>query len=712
MDEKELKSGDMPVEDVTENNVSENISEEAAENENTDTAADEDNSAENDGNSEDVEKSEAAVENDGYVIDSGETEIETAEEKESIIDAGKKILQKMGIPDMLLSRLIAVFFLISGMNLSEIMYAETGAINPVAEWGNYVSKVSMPLTLILMASIFVFMTLIHCIMPKKLRILDQLGAIASILYFDLKLLWKASATGFGINIGTSDSFYLTLGIAIVSAVLIYYCINKIKYHSTLNSIPWWIYGLLVLAAATGVAIFVSITTICTHRCFGTACHDFGLFVQMYHSLIDNGTAITTCEREYTISHFKIHASYIFYALVPVFKMFPKAETLLIAQAVLAMGGVVPMFLIAKRHNFKGLSLCFMGLAYVFCIGVVAPCYYEFHENAFLPTILMWLLWAVDRKNYIMFYLMSVLTCIVKEDAPLYVVCIGIFLFFEDKGRLRRMNGLIMALFAGAYMLFITNWLTQHGDGQMMMGSRFGILMTGDDSGLTDVVRNAFLNPAYLFSLLLRETTMKFFLQVMAPMLFIPFFTKKIRRFMLMVPFIVMNLIIGAGYQYAGNVGFQYIFGPVCLLLYMCIINVDDMGQNGKQTIPVVLGSVALIMTFSNSSHKWNNYTGYINSRDYFDSLEEMLDSIPDDASVGTDTFIIPHLGQHDKLYIFDSNDINEDGTIKNMEWYDFMAIPVRTDMFTTYDETLTRNGYTLWAEIEGKFNIYVSPNYN
>jgi uncharacterized membrane protein len=325
---------------------------------------------------------------------------------------------------------------------------------------------------------------------------------------------------------------------------------------------------------------------------------------------------------------------------------------------------------------------------------------------------MWLLWAVDRKNYIMFYIMSVLTCIVKEDAPLYVVCIGIFLFFEDKGSLRRMNGLIMALFAGAYMLFITNWLTQNGDGQMMMGSRFGILMTGDDSGLTDVVRNAFLNPAYLFSLLLRETTMKFFLQVMAPMLFIPFFTKKIRRFMLMVPFIVMNLVIGAGYQYAGNVGFQYIFGPVCLLLYMCIINVDDMGQNGKQTIPVVLGSVALIMTFSNSSHKWNNYIGYIDNRDYFDSLEEMLDSIPDDASVGTDTFIIPHLGQHDELYIFDGNDINEDGTIKNMDWYDFMALPVRNDMFATYEETLIRNGYTLWAEIEGKFNIYVSPNYN
>ncbi|MBO5344259.1 MAG: DUF2079 domain-containing protein [Ruminococcus sp.] len=636
----------------------------------------------------------------------GETTSETAEaavpeKKISLKEKAAEFLERIGIPDVLLSRLITVFFLISGMNLAEIM-TEGSSVKSAAieKWKEYIPQISFPLTLVLMASVFVFMSLIHYAAPKKLRVFDQLGAVGAVIYFDLLILWRSS------------DFYLSLGTMIVSSVLIYYSINKLKSQKLFNKIPWWIWGLLVLAAAAGVVVFVSITTICTHRSFGTACHDFGLFVQMYHSLIDDGTAITTCEREYTISHFKIHASYIFYALVPVFKMFPKAETLLVAQAVMAMGGVVPMLLIAKRHNFKGLSLFFMGLAYVFCVGIVAPCYYEFHENAFLPTILMWLLWAVDRKNYIMFYIMSVLTCIVKEDAPLYVVCIGLYLFFEDKGNIRRMNGLIMALFAGAYMLFITNWLTENGDGQMMMGSRFGILMIDSSGGLTEVVKNAFLDPAYLLSLLIKEGSLRFFLQIMAPMLFIPFFTKKIRRFMLMVPFIVMNLVIGAGYVYAADVGFQYIFGPVCLILYMCVINVDDMGQRGKQTIPVVLGAAALIMTFSNSSHKWNNYRNYHSDKGYFDSLEVMLDTIPKDASVGTDTFIIPHVADHDEIYIFDGNDINEDGTIKDVEKYDYMAIPVRSDMFEKYENSLLKSGYTLWAEIEGKFNIYVSPNYN
>lgn len=703
MDEKELKNSS--ADDVQEDMEKENFFPEKADEIISDEVAAEENLIETEIGggeeiSENAENSEVTAE---IAID--ENEGEQAETppapKKSLIKRAKEFLEKMGIPDMALVRFIAVFFFISGINLSNIMYSESDDLrkNPISAWKEYIPTVNIFLTIVLMAALFIGLSLVYRAMPKKFKFTDQLTAIAGILYFDILLLWR------------SGDFYLTLGTMIVSVVLIYYSFSKIKSQRLFNKIPWWLWGVLLFAVACVVVAFISITTISTHRNFGTACHDFGLFVQMYHSLIDNGTAVTSCERDVLISHFKIHASYIFYALVPVFKMFPKPETLLISQAVLSMGGVIPMFLIAKRHNFKGFSLFFMGIAYVFCIGIVYPCYYEFHENAFLPTVLMWLLWAVDRKNYIMFYIMSVLTCIVKEDAPLYVICIGLYLFFEDKGKIRRMNGLIMALFAGAYMLFITQWLTEHGDGQMMMGSRFGHLMIDSSGGLTEVVKNALLNPAYLFSLLVKEDTLKFFLQVMIPLMFIPFFTNKIRRFLLLVPFVVMNLVIGADYGYAANVNFQYIFGPICLILYMCIINIDDMGQRGKQNIPIALGTAAFIMTFGTVSGKWGSYISYQNGRDYFDSLEVMLDTIPKDASIGTDVFIIPHVADHKEIYIFDANDWNEDGTIKEMERYDFVVAPVRNDLYEQEKEILLNNGYTLWAEIEGKCQVYQSAEY-
>lgn len=619
----------------------------------------------------------------------------------SFKNSAANFLNRLGIPDMALVRFIASFFTISALNINSIKGKTSGGVevNPVSMWKDFVPLVNGVLTVLLMLSLFIVLSLIHYALPKKFRIVDQCSAVAAVLCFDIILLWR------------NADFNLSFGVMMVSTVLIYYSYSKIKSKKFLNKIPWWVIGIVVLAMASAVAVFISITTICGHRCFGTNCYDLGIFVQMFHSLADKGTAVTTCERDAFMSHFRIHASYIFYILAPIYKMFPKAETLLIAQAVLAMGGVVPMFLIAKRRNFKGITLLFMGMAYVFCVGIVSPCYYEFHENAFLPTILMWLLWAVDRKNYIMFYVMSVLTCIVKEDAPLYVVCIGLYLFFEDKGRLHRMNGLVMALFAGAYMMFITNWLTRNGDGQMMMDSRFSILMIDSTAGLKEVVKNSLADPAYLFSLLVRDDTIRFFLQVMIPFLFIPFFTKKIHRFLLILPFMVMNLIIGAGYGYAANVGFQYIFGPVCLLIYMCIINISDMGQNGKQNIPVALGTAAIIMTMSNCSHRWGNYNGYLNDKEYYDNLEEMLCSIPEDASVGTDSFLIPHAANRDEIYVFDCYDYYDDNTLLTPERFDFVALPVRNDSFERSAEVLTANGYTLWAEIPGKAQVFQSPYY-
>lgn len=678
MDEKEVFSEDSPIEETTDIAVSEtDISEE-----NQDVVTDRDSVP------------------DENLTDK-ETEPEQLPKKKQISIQIRSIFERLGIPDMALLRIISAFFIVSGINLDKIRESKVNdvAVNPISAWKDFVGEVNVSFTILMMAAVFLMLTAAHYFMPKKYRVTDQLTAVVSIFYFDALLLWR------------SGNLYLSFAVMIVSVVLIYYAMNKLKSQKIFNKIPWWIWGVFVLVAAAAVTAFVAITTCATHKSYGTACHDFGLFVQMYYNLAENGTALTTCERDYPISHFKIHASYIFYALVPVFKLFPKAETLLVAQAVLAMGGVVPLFLIAKRRNFKGFALLFMGLAYTFCIGIVGPCYYEFHENAFLPTILMWLLWAVDRRNYVMFYIMSVLTCIVKEDAPLYVICIGMYLFFDEKKSIHRMHGVIMSLFAGAYMLFITNWLSNHGDGQMMMDTRFGLLMVDHNGGLAEVVKNALLNPAYLFSLLIQEQTITFFLQVMLPFLFIPFFTRKIRRYLLMVPFIVMNLIIGAGYGYAANVGFQYLFGPVCLLFYMVVINVDDMGQKQRQNIPVVLGAAAMILTFSNNSPKWSSYVVYNAQKEYFDVLDEMVKSIPSDASVGTDTFMVPHAALRDEVHVFDGNDWSEDGTINNKEDFDFLVISVRSDIYEKQRDVIVNNGYKLWAEIEGKYQVYVSSAY-
>ena len=640
-----------------------------------------------------------------------DTEEEPKLSLKDLIGKAKGFLDDIGIPDMLLVRFVAVYFMFAGFLVS----AMRDTLSPVERWQDFIKEASLGKYVMLGLVAFILLTVIYDLIPKRFRIVDQSLAIASVLFFDIQALWRINKS------------YVSIAFVVVSLVFIYYCLGKLPSKKLYKKVPWWASGIVVLIAAGLVCFFVALTTVYRHKTFGTACHDFGLFVQMYHSLTENLTAVTTCERDYTVSHFLVHASYIFYALVPVYKLFPYAETLLVCQAILAMGGIVPMFLIAKRHNFKGVSLIFMGFAYVFCIGLIAPCYYEFHENAFLPTLLMWLLWAVDGKKIIPFYIFSVLTCIVKEDAPLYIVCIAMYMFFRDKGSVKRLHGIIMAALAGSYMIIITNYLTKNGDGQMMTSSRFGNLMIDPEGGFAEVIKNVLADPAYFFSLLIQEHSMEFFIQVMLPLLFLPFFTKKIHRFLLMLPFVIMNMVIGAGYGYACSIGYQYIFGPVCLLLYMCIINLDDMGAAKKHDLPILMGSAAMILTIGTQSHNIGSYESYKNEEEngakYYSTLESMIQSVPEDASLAIDTWLLPHAANRDRGYLFDNGDIeiyNPDqvaegeaaiGTVKDIQKYDFFILSENWENYGICTQAFEQYGITMIDEIPGRIALFRSSAY-
>ncbi|MBP0968269.1 MAG: DUF2079 domain-containing protein [Oscillospiraceae bacterium] len=620
----------------------------------------------------------------------------------TLISDTKAMLSKYDLPNMLLSRCIAAYFLTAGLWI--ILLRKQSMTNPIQDWRTFIEKVtteSRPvISGVLIAAIFIILTCVNYLMPKSKRVTDPCAGIAAVLFFDSAMLWRA------------NNFYLSAAVTFISLVFIYYEIGKLKDPSFLEKVSWKTCGIISLVLTVGMMIFIGTLTIDRHMVFGTASHDFGLFAQMFHNLGKRFSALTTCEREYPISHFKIHASYIYYLLVPVYKLIPKETTLLAAQAVLAMGGAVPTFLIAKKHNFKGIPLIFITAAYTFAGYFVLPCFYDFHENAFLPTLLMWLLWAVDSEKHIASGIFAVLVCITKEDAPLYVLCIGLFLFFERKGSklLSRIEGLIYAAVSGGYMLFITNWLTKNGDGQLMTSTRFGSMMIDPDGGLTEVIKNVLLDPAYFFSLLIREETLRFFMHMMLPVLFLPFLTKKIRRFWLMVPFIVMNLAIGANYGYAADINFHYVFGTGALLLYMAIINLDDLTPEHKNTGALLAGAAAFIFFIGTGTQHLSQRDTYRGGKDIFDEEHEAMSSLPQDSVVCATAFLLPHCCTRDYIYLIDGLDFEaETDRLITPEKYDYIVMQPGGEIGQRAIPQLESLGWTIYKEVPGRVVIYQNP---
>ncbi len=621
----------------------------------------------------------------------------------------KSFLLRCGIPEMFMCRFIGIYFLISGIVLQIRKAAGVHAVN---DWKEYVRQFPLRNGILWVIFGVLILTIIYCVVPKRFRIVDQIMLLIGTMFFSMSLLWQ------------NENYYFAIALSGIVIVFVGHMMGKIS-DEQFRKLPDAAAAVIVAVVSLAVAAFVSITSVMHHKVFGTSCFDFGIFVQMFYSLRTTLTAVTTCERDMFLSHFNVHASFIYYLLVPVYAVFKDECVLLVSQAVLAMGGVIPLYLIAKRHHYDGFARVAVCMIYIFYSGLLVPCYYDYHENSFLPTILMWLLYAIDQKKIILLYIMTVLTCIVKEDAPLYVICIGMYFLFEEKSR-KRLHGAVMIAVSGIYFLLINKWLGEYGDGEMMASSRFGNLVLEGGDSLMSIVGNVLRDPGYFFSMFLRENMLIFLVQVLMPLLFMPFMTSKLRRFLLIIPFVIMNLVIGTTYGYAASIGYQYIFGPSCLLIYMSVLNADDMECQKRNSYLTVSACVCMLTAVCLISGRIGYIKGYQERADFFRSLEAGLDVVPEDGRVVANAWFLPHLADRREIYIFDRNDfyVNEDlrsdthdnfyeivTGIKDSHRYDFYVMSRGDENTALAIPYLEEEGFVPYSETEDYIIIYVSRKY-
>ena len=616
-----------------------------------------------------------------------------SEENENLIKKGSclsGLFSSFGLP-----RLIAVFFWFAGIDL---IYLRSADINAVSNWQDFIGRVPVYAIVIRTILAFALLTFIRFILRKKNdpEISDSIALFTGSIFFACCALYK------------SDDFYFTAGVLAVCLVFAVYAAGRTDLSRFENMDPKAAVAVTAVIAAALTA-FICFVSVCRHMTYNTACFDMGIFTQMFHSMKQDLTMNTTCERDMLMSHADVHSSFILYVLLPFYALFPNANTLVIAQAVLCMSGVIPVVLIARKHGFKGLFTVFVSMIYVFNTGLLSPCFFHFHENCFLPPLLMWLLWAVDSRKAIPLYVLSVLTCLVKEDAPLFVICIGIYLFADEKSK-KRFHGAVITLLALVYFAFIVNRLSLTGSSDFMMDRSFSILMFGDNSGFSGLILNILRNPSYFFSLLFSEKTFVYFLQIMLPLLFLPFITTKIRRYFLMLPFVIMNLIIGAGYHYAAEMGYHYTFGTVCLLIYMAVINCADISEKSRKTVVAAVMAASLITAVPVLSSNLTNCEEYLKNREHYNKIEACLSSIPGDACVIADTNYLPHIANRKELYLLNEDDFVTNGgrvlSIKDIGKYDYFVFNEKDGNTQGAIAILESSGYTRYAESEGCVVIY------
>ncbi len=447
--------------------------------------------------------------------------------------------------------------------------------------------------------------------------------------------------------------FLTVCVLVFALLTVYACVG---WNDAVQPMPEpeksVLAASLTAVLAVGFFLLVSVWTVARVYSFSTPTFDFGIFAQMFHSMKTSGLPVTTVERDGVLSHFAVHVSPIYYLLLPFYMIVPKPETLQVLQAAVLTSAVIPLYLLGKRHGlppFLRTALCALLLLYPAFSGGAS---YDIHENAFLTPLILWLFYGIDRKNAPLAALFAVLTMMVKEDAPVYVAVVALWLLL--KGVLHRRSrweltmGALLLVSSVAYFFGVTSYLANSGDG--VMTYRYQNFMYDGSSSLVTVIKAVLLSPMKAVFECVDKEKLEFIGLTLLPLAGLPLLTRRYERFVLLIPYILVNLM--SDYQYQHDIFFQYTYGSTACLFYLVTVNLSDMKAQNLRTgvlaaalcISAACFGAQILPKAAAPVENCKTYAAY------YDHVRAVLDTVPEDASVAATTYYTTYLSQRDTLY--------------------------------------------------------------
>lgn len=461
-------------------------------------------------------------------------------------------------------------------------------------------------------------------------------------------------------------------------------------------------------------LFVSAWTVFRVYTFSTPTYDFGIFSQMFYSMKETGLPMTTLERDGLLSHFQVHMSPIYYLLLPFYMLVPTPATLQVLQAIVITSAVIPLWKLARLHGLSGcksMLVCTLLLLYPAFAGGTG---YDIHENCFLTPLVLWLFYGIDRRNTVITAIAAILTLMVKEDAAVYVAVIALWLIIKTllhfkKPELKNLiTGTIILCMSILWFLLAIGYLAKFGDG--VMTNRYENFMYDGSSSLITVIKSVILCPMKATYECVDIEKIEYIILTMLPLMGLPLLTRRYERYILLIPYILVNLM--SDYPYQHDIFFQYGFGSTACLMYLTVVNLANLMSNWRRSMLIPAIIISLVCFSSLIIPKAIRYPkNYIKYNKHYQSIQDALETIPSKAKVTATTFYTSYLSQREVIY-----DLNY-ATKEHVLETEYVVISLSADLKKYADkgkengleklvELLKDYGFNAVNEIENVLVIY------
>lgn len=417
----------------------------------------------------------------------------------------------------------------------------------------------------------------------------------------------------------------------------------------------------ILAAASVAAIwatygiFFSTLSIINHHAFNTRTIDLGYYDNIFYQSI-HGRPLG-CSLIKAGYHGSAHFDPILVLLSPLYLLYPRAEMLLVLQAVWLGAGVVPVYLIAQEKLGRRAPAVALAAMYALYPALHGANMYEFHSLSLLSSILLWLLYFLEKGSYRAYYLVLIPALLCREDVALILCFISVYAIISRRPGSARLGWTTIAV-SLLYFIIVKKFFMTSAD----------IFMSGKDSlsfayyyedlipnknGVAGIVVSVVTNPVFIIKTMIAEPKIVYLLTLFVPLCFLPFLAKTSRIMLgyglLFTLLATRTAVFSPAFQYSATlIPFAFALTPVTLRRVEDGTLLSRLGLDGRRLARALLGA-ALVSSILVS---WK-FGGYLENQFFrggfsrvarglspaekltYAWLDETVATIPTGASVGT-----------------------------------------------------------------------------
>lgn len=463
-------------------------------------------------------------------------------------------------------------------------------------------------------------------------------------------------------------FYL-LGIfmVLVSSITIFYSVSYFKWN-----IPFWASSVLVFSFT--YIIVLQILKLYTMHMYVDISH----WLELLWNIIQSGLPLSpSSEFIYagTKNYFSTHFVPLLYLLAVPFKIWPHGETLIIMNFLILSSSIIPLWKLSRHLGFdKSMSLIWL-VIFLWNVTIQYITLYEFDMLRISIPVFLWILYFLELRKWSFFYVLLIISLLIREDVSLTVLMFGLYMCFFLKD-LRR--GLPIVTVSIIYFLIVTQWVMPAlNTGMDVKHLNFSSYFTNLDEPIEFLIK--IFDPIKLANIFM----------ILLPFLFLPLFGWRILTCCLAV----LGVGILSGSPIHLTYMLHYLSASLPFLFYSLLkvwpqllaffkrfpgVSSDNILLGKALQSMLVTSTIITCIIFGPSpislqfwlkdvrpypfrtqKHHYSDFE----VKEHHRILPDFVNLIQDDAIVSAEQFFAPHLFKKKAMMIFPQL-INQDGSIQ------------------------------------------------